>query len=318
MNLENQWNVAVIGAGTMGISIAQHFASKKQNTFLYNRTPKKLEEAKKTIEMSLNTMGSLKALDKGMTQKKALSYLNYTDNISEAVINANIVFECVSEDPLIKREVFAHISKYAPEDAYLCSDTSALNIYEFIEISNPGRLLITHFFNPPNVMPLVEIVKGDTTRNEVVNSVRSFLENMGKKPIVLEKFIPGFIFNRLLTALEREALYIVETGTASYKDVDNVITTTFGPRFLFEGIFQLLDYVGLDTEALVVGDLLKDLCNNTETPPLLLKKVEHNEFGIKTKKGFMDYSNVDVDELMQIRTGNIIKTLRCSNTLKTK
>ena len=315
MKLAKEWKVAVIGAGTMGVFLAQYFASKKQNTFLYNRTLENLESAKNKVSMSLKTMDSLKALDDDITPEKVLSHLSFTNDLSEALDNADIVFECVSEDPIIKREVFASISKYAPADAYLCSDTSALNIYDIVEIANPKRLLITHFFNPPNLMPLVEIVKGIETSHEVVNSVSAFLEDMGKKPIILEKFIPGFIFNRLLTALEREALYIVETGVASYKDVDNVITTTFGPRFLFEGIFQLLDYVGLDTEALVVGDLLQELCNSTEPSSLLLKKVELSEYGIKTKKGFKDYAHIDVDELIQKRTANIIKTLRCGETL---
>jgi 3-hydroxybutyryl-CoA dehydrogenase len=132
----------------------------------------------------------------------------------------------------------------------------------------------------------------------------------------MEKCIPGFIFNRLLTAMEREALHIVELGVASYEDIDTVITSTFGPRFTFEGIFRLLDHVGIDTEAAVVGDLLKELSDSKEPSSILLGKSSRGEHGIKRGKGFYNYEGLDIDELRNDRTINIMSTLKHMNSLK--
>lgn len=310
MNSIKDWKTAVIGAGTMGLCIAQHFAAKGFKTSLYNRTEAKLNQAAAEIRNNLEAMERMEALDPGMDVEQAMSNLVLTADIKTAVQAADVVFECVSEDVKLKKYIFKELDRWTPAEAYLCSDTSALNIYKFVETTRPDKLLITHFFNPAHVMPLVEIVKGEETPDETVQTVKAFLTVAGKKPIVINKCIPGFIFNRLLTALEREALYIVEQGAATYEDVDTVITTTFGPRFAFEGIFDLLDHVGLDTEAAVVGDLIPELCQSLEAPSLLLAKAEAGEYGIKTKKGFKSYENKDIDEIRRTRTINIIKTLR--------
>lgn len=309
------WNVAVVGAGTMGLCIAQHFSSKGLNTKLYNRTEANLKKAYQLIKNNLEAMVSLDALDGDMHVEKVMGNLTCTTDIKIAVEDADIIFECVSEDAELKKRIFAEIDLYAPDRAYICSDTSALNIYEFVNTGRPNKILITHFFNPAHVMPLVEIVKGEDTPDETAQIIKSFLTKMGKKPIIISKCIPGFIFNRLLTALEREALYIVEQGVATYDEIDTVITTTLGPRFAFEGIFDLLDHVGLDTEAAVVGDLIPQLCQSLEAPSLLLNKAAAGEYGVKTGRGFKNYNGMDVDEIRRQRTIKIIKTFRHIDTL---
>ncbi len=316
MKKMNEWNVAVAGAGTMGISIAQHFALKGFNTKLYNRSLVNLDRARGIIKSNLEAMESLDALGIGVNLEEVLSNLTYSTDLKASVEDADIVFECVSEEAELKKKIFAEVDSYAPEHAYICSDTSALNIYEIVETKRPDKLLITHFFNPAHVMPLVEIVKGENTPDETAQTVKSFLAETGKKPIIINKCIPGFIFNRLLTALEREAFHIVDQGGATYDDIDTVITTTFGPRFVFEGIFDLLDHVGLDTEAAVVGDLIPELCRSLDAPGLLLKKVRDGEFGVKTGKGLKNYESGNLDEIRRRRTINIIKTLRHIDTLQ--
>jgi 3-hydroxybutyryl-CoA dehydrogenase len=316
MTSNTDWNVTIIGAGVMGIPLAQHFASYGCPTILYNRTPSKLTEAHRMIKANLVAMETEGFLPGLLSVERIMNNLEMSDQISPAVENANIVFECVSESENIKKEVFKKLNEYAPKDAYLCSDTSALNIYELVSVDFPERLLITHFFNPPSVMPLVEIVKGPVTTEDTVDKVKAFLQSTGKRPVVMEKCIPGFIFNRLLTAMEREALHIVELGVASYEDIDTVITSTFGPRFTFEGIFRLLDHVGIDTEAAVVGDLLKELSDSKEPSSILLGKSSRGEHGIKRGKGFYNYEGLDIDELRNDRTINIMSTLKHMNSLK--
>jgi 3-hydroxybutyryl-CoA dehydrogenase len=311
-----KWKVVIIGAGVMGVPLTQHFATHGCSTVLCSRTISKLDEALRQIQGNLKAMKSANLLPGAVSTEEIMGHIETSDDLESALKNANIVFECVPEEASIKQEIFYKMDKYAPEDAFLCSDTSALNIYELVSVSHPERLLITHFFNPPNVMPLVEVVKGPDTSEKVVDRVKEFLEFVEKKPIIMEKCIPGFIFNRLLTALEREALYIVELEAATFQDIDTVITTTFGPRFTFEGIFRLLDHVGIDTEAAVVGDLLKELCDDKKPSSILLKKSKEGEHGLKKRKGFYDYEGVDLDDLRNKRTINILNTLEHMKCLK--
>ncbi len=311
----DKWNVAVIGAGTMGHSIAQHFASNGHKTYLYNRTKQNLDRAYVNIKNNLKAMKSLDALDVESIDT-VLNNLECSMDLKASVESADIVFECVSEDIELKKKIFSLIDSFAPEHSYICSDTSALNIYKFADTKRPDKLLITHFFNPAHVMPLVEIVKDEDTPQETVQIVKLFLEHTGKKPIIINKYIPGFILNRLLTALEREAFYIVEQEVATYDDIDTVITTTFGPRFVFEGIFDLLDHVGLDTESAVVGDLIPELCQSLDASQLLIEKAEKGEYGVKTGKGLKNYEGQNIDEIKMRRTINIIKTLRHIDTLR--
>ena len=171
-------------------------------------------------------------------------------------------------------------------------------------------MLITHFFNPAAVMPLVEMVPGPQTDREAVACLRAFLEGVGKKPVVLKECIPGFLANRLTLALAREAYYLAGEGYASIEDIDRVITTTFGPRYVFEGIFDLYDYIGLDVGCAVAKDLLPQLCQDTEVPALLRDKVEAGELGVKTLKGLKDYTGMDANVLRRERTKRIEEVFR--------
>lgn len=305
-----KWNVTVVGAGTMGLSIAQHFASQGLKTKLYNRTPENLTKACRIIRNNLEAMDSLGALGSDKNIEQIMENIECMTDFNLSVQDADIVFECVSEDVNLKRKIYSEIDAHAPEHAYICSDTSSLNIYQIVDTNRPDKILITHFFNPAHVMPLVEIVKGENTPAETARVIEKFLTETGKKPIIISECIPGFVFNRLLTALEREAFHIVEQGIATYDDIDTVIKTTFGLRFAFEGIFDLLDHVGLDTEAAVVGDLIPELCQSLEAPQLLLQKAAEGEYGVKTGKGLKDYEGRDIDEIRRRRTANIIKTIR--------
>ena len=311
----SKWTVAVVGAGTMGKGVAQHFASAGIKTYLYNRTERKLAEAHAEISESVEGMirlGAIKAFDRAET---VMSRLSCTADLKTAVSDADLVIECVSEEISLKRELFRQIDALSPERTFICSDTSALNIYEEIPNCRPDRILITHFFNPSNAMPLVEIVKGKDTPQETVDIIKAFLAFSGKQPIVINRCIPGFVFNRLLTALEREALYIVEQGVATPEDIDLIIRTTFGARFAFEGIFDLLDHVGLDVEAAVVGDLLPELSASVTASRVLVEKAEAGDYGVKTEKGFKDYRGQDINQIKKERAEKIVKVLRFISSL---
>lgn len=289
--------IAVLGAGTMGAYIAQFFASAGYQVSLYSRTQKTLDKA---LALFRETPEGTAALERVRT---------YTE-IGPASAGADWVIETVAEDPEVKKRVLETADRCAPAGAFLTSDTSALNIFEFLQTGRPERVLITHFFNPAAVMPLVEMVPGPQTDREAVAYLRAFLEEAGKKPVVLTECIPGFLANRLTLALAREAFYLAGEGYASIEDIDRVITTTFGPRYVFEGIFDLYDHIGLDVGCAVAKDLLPQLCQDTEAPRLLREKAEAGELGVKTLKGLKDYTGMDANTLRRERTERIAEVFR--------
>ena len=300
--------IAVLGAGTMGSAIAQFFAAAGISVSLYSRTTATLEKAKAAIQGNLSMLAEIE--EPRETADTVLSRLSLTTDLEQAVLEADWVIETVAENAAVKKEVLEAADRFAPPHAILSSDTSALNIFSFLETGRPERVLITHFFNPASLMPLVEMVPGPETSEALVLALRAFLESVGKQPIVLRECIPGFLANRLTLAMAREAFYLAGEGYATPEDIDRVITSTFGPRYVFEGIFDLYDHIGMDVGCAVAQDLLPQLCSSTEVPRLLREKTSAGELGVKTGKGFHDYSGQDPAEICRERNRKIAKSLR--------
>ncbi|MGN9163950.1 3-hydroxyacyl-CoA dehydrogenase family protein [Tissierellaceae bacterium HCP3S3_D8] len=307
------WNVSIVGAGTMGLSIAQFFAMKGHKTSLYNRTPENLDKAISDIKNNLKTLLELGAISEEDIET-TLNNLEYFTELQPAVKNADLVIESVSENVELKKKIFNSLDEFCSKDTILASDTSSLNIYEFLDISHPERILITHFFNPAYVMPLVELVRGPRTSDQVVDKVYNMLKESGKSPAILNKAVPGFIVNRLSVAIAREAIYMVEQGWTTPEDIDAAITSTFGPRYPFEGHFELFDHIGLDVGSAVINLMLPHLCSTTEPFKILDEKVKAGELGVKSGKGFKEYD--DADKVRRDRDKKIIKVLEFVKTLE--
>ena len=301
-------NIPVLGAGTMGSAIAEFFAAAGHPVALYRRTEETLARARAAMAADLamlaETDGPREAADTVLSRVRC-----FTD-LAQASAEADWVIETVAEDAQVKKAVLEAADRAAPPHAYLTSDTSALNIFSFLETGRPERVLITHFFNPASLMPLVEMVPGPQTSADAVRKLRAFLESLGKQPILLRECIPGFLANRLTLALAREAFYLAGEGYASIEDIDRVITSTFGPRYVFEGIFDLYDHIGMDVGCAVAKDLLPELCSDTQVPRLLREKREAGELGVKTGKGLKDYTGQDIPALRRERNRKIAKSLR--------
>ena len=304
----NEWKVAVVGAGTMGLCIAQSFAMHGHEVNLYNRTPGNLAKAMSHIRSNMEAL-----VDYGMAEEgdvdAVLSRIHDTSDLGQAVGDADYIVENVAERPDVKAQVFAQIDAAARPDAVIGSDTSSMDIYQFVKVSNPGRLVITHFFNPAYVMPLVEVVRGPETADETVASVREFLEAAGKQVAVLNSVIPGFIINRFTAALCREACSMVEQGYATFEDIDKAIVATYGPRFTFEGPCQLGDFVGLDVSAYVFNNIFPTLCNAETTSPVILDMVGKGKLGVKTGEGLCG-SYPDPEQAYKDRDTRVIKTIK--------
>jgi len=301
-------NVLVIGAGIMGHSIAQDFAAHGYPTTLYDQSAEQLETAKKLIAGNLQLLK-----DEGMITdegiKNANDLLIYTDKMEDAARQAKFVVEAIPEVPDIKQALFAELDRLCSPDTILTSTTSALNIYDVVEVSNPGRLIIGHFNNPAHIIPLVEIVMGPETSQETLEFAKKVYESLDHVPVVLKEYTIGFIVNRLNTALAREANYIVEQGWASPEDVDKAITNNAGLKLAFEGPLELYDHIGWDLGKLGGTFLAPMLCNTTATA-LPNKMCAEGNLGVKTGKGLKDYSDLDRVEVQNDRNRKILKVIR--------
>ncbi|PYE39470.1 3-hydroxybutyryl-CoA dehydrogenase [Rhizobium sp. PP-F2F-G20b] len=265
--------VAIIGAGTMGAGIAGVFAQQGYSVSLYSRTEDTLSKAKSRI-------GS------------ASGKLDFTTSIEACLDGAEIVSENLAEDVALKQRVFGELERLASPSCLLTTNTSSVPITRIAAtLENPGRVVGIHWFNPPAVMPLVEVVRGEKTSNEVVERARLLCVNVGKEVIEVKTDIPGFVVNRLQYAILREALYLVESGAASIEDVDRAVETTLAPRWSSAGPLRLMDMAGLDTVKKVSGILMQALDNGSGVPPLVQRLCEEGAFGAKSGRGFYNWTD---------------------------
>ncbi len=281
--------ILIAGAGIMGTSMACAFAKASHDVTIYNHRDVTLEKAKKTIEETQRELASLGQI-RPEQAASICSSIKYTS--SEECFKAfDVMIESIVENLEIKGTFYAKISRLAPEDAIIATNTSALPITELSKfVKHPERFLGMHWFNPPSIIPLIEIIKGEKTSSFAVEKIRLLSEQIGKKPILVQKDVKGFVANRLQLALLREALYIAEEGISSYEDIDKAMKYALGLRYAFLGPFEVTDLGGLDTFNSISKTLLPDLCDTKLPQRLLYENVEKGRLGIKTNAGFYDYT----------------------------
>ncbi len=308
--------IAVIGAGTMGHGIAQTYAAAGYNTVVIDSFEQALITANKLVSKNIKTL-----LNAGyISEEEALNTeknLKYSNDIMDAR-DADLVVEAVPEKPEIKVDVFSKLSEICAPDAILTSTTSAMNVYAVVSsvVQNPERILITHFNNPSYIIPLVEIVAGPNSSKELIKQMRDLIESIGKSPVVLNQYIPGFIVNRLSAALLREASYMVEQGWVTEEDVDTAFSANQGLKAPFEGPLELMDYIGWDV-AYGVGKIIYPFLNSSTEPAKLAgKMIQEGRLGIKSGKGLFDYTGVDRAELQAIRDERVLQIAKLAKEIK--
>jgi 3-hydroxybutyryl-CoA dehydrogenase len=288
--------VAVLGAGTMGLGIAECFAVAGVMVRIVDATPELTRKAKE--HLIERTRGHA---DAGLIDRDAVGRMEgvtAAEGMEEAVRDAEFVLEAVSEDLGVKEEILGVASQAAPETAVIASNTSSYpmdTLAAFVEA--PTRFLGTHWFNPPEWTPGIEVIPGPETRPELVERVVDFLRSIGKRPAVVGSG-PGFVANRIQNALFLEAVRCVEEGLASPKEVDEVVRSSFGFRLPFFGPFQIADMAGLDVYKSVFATLREGLGERFEAPPILHDLVEEGRTGTKSGAGFLDYSDEERDHLL--------------------
>lgn len=301
MNADDVKSVAVVGAGTMGPGMAATFARYGFKTTLFDIKPEQIEKAKGTVEFIYATLirGGFCTEDEATAGRANLSY---SGDLVEAVKDADFIVETVPERENIKTEVFKQLDGVAKPGVVLASNTSGIPITKLGEaVSDPGRVVGMHWSNPPHVIPVIEVIRGEKTSQEAVDLTWAIVEKIGMVPAEVKKDIAGFVENRILYAIMREALYLLDEGVASAEDIDKITKWGIGYKLAVIGPLELLDMAGLDIYTAVASYLNKDLSNNPGISSTVTSKVEEGKLGIKTQGGLFQYTPEQIQELQQRR-----------------
>ena len=240
---------------------------------------------------------------------KSLKMIEIFANTAGAVKNASVVFEAAPEKMALKQKIFAEIEAHAPEHCILASNTSVMPITEIMSgLRLNNRALGTHWWNPPHMIPLVEVIKTKWTDPDLAQFMVELLQDAGKTPVMVEKDVPGFIGNRLQHALWREAVSLVERGICDAESVDTVIKASFGRRLAVLGPLENADLVGTDLTLDIHENVLHDIEARQAPSPYLQQLVADGRLGMKTGKGFRTWNEAEADAV-RARVASHLKKL---------
>jgi 3-hydroxybutyryl-CoA dehydrogenase len=288
VTLDDVHRIAVIGAGQMGSQIAMQAALHGYQVALHDITTAQLDKALAGNRTQLDRRvekGKLTAADRDA----ALGRVHPTTSLEDAASGADFVIEAVVEKLEDKKQVFAQLDQIAPPHAILATNSSYIGNSQLAAVtSRADKVINMHFFFPPLVMRLVEVVKGGQTSEETVEITAGLARRMGREPVILRNELPGFLVNRILRAIQAEAYFLLESGTATFADIDKA--AELGLNFPL-GPFKLSDFSGLDIGYYSRLDRYRETQNPADLPPKALRlRVERGDLGRKTGKGFYDYS----------------------------
>lgn len=302
-------SIAVIGAGRMGHGIALMFALGGHEVRITDADPETLESVPERMGAVLEQLTAADRIDEAAGEQ-ARNNVRTVPTISDAVSGVDFVTEAVAEDLEIKQAVFEQLSEHAPRSATLATNTSGLSIDDIAgPVASPERVLGTHWFNPPYLVPLVEVIYGSETSDSVVEGTRDRLDAIGKTPVVVKKDIPGFIGNRIQAAMSYEAFSLLAKGVASPADIDKAVKAGFGFRLPIMGIFEKMDQSGLAIHHEVEKQLLGELDRGTDPNPVIEELLAEGHTGTDSGKGIYDWSAVDLDAMTRERDQALLAML---------
>ena len=303
-------HIAVVGAGLMGHAIAQVFASKGHEVSLTDVNDRVLGEALENIRINLSFLAE-NGIGAAEDIEPVLKNIRTTPDLREAATGARFVVEAVSERLDLKQGLFVELEQYCSPQTVFATNTSAISITEIAsKVRKKERVVGTHFWNPPYLIPLVEVIGGRHTSAEVVDYTFELMKTAGKHPVKVKKDVPGFVGNRLQHALWREAISIVDQGIADAATVDEVIKNSFGIRLPVLAPLETADMVGLDLTLQIHEYILKRIDRSMGPAALLRRKVEKGELGFKTGRGFYEWDREKVEQCRHRLLRHLVRWMR--------
>lgn len=293
--------IGIIGAGLMGHGIAQVFAVHGHPVRVFDTSAEALAALRDKVRKNLVDLG----LDVAAAER-----IEPCPTIAGAVRDAAVVFECGPENLAIKRQIFAEVESHAPRNAILASNTSVMPITDIMAgLGHPERALGTHWWNPPYLVPLVEVIRTADTGDAAVDAVTELLKAAGKTPVTVRKDVAGFVGNRLQHALWREAIALVQDGVCDAETVDTVVKASFGRRLAVLGPLENADLVGTDLTLAIHRTVLPEIDRTPGPSPYLEGLVRDGKFGMKSGEGFRRWTPEQQAELR----GRVLSYLKSLN-----
>ena len=302
--------VGIVGAGLMGHGIAQAYAQEGYPITITDESKSALAGVKDRIKANLETLVQGEMLHQNDIEQ-ILERITVTESLEETVRDADFVTEAIFEDLEIKRGLFSDMEKFCSPECILASNTSSFPMTQISALmESPERAIVTHWMNPPYLVPLVEVVPGQKTSAETYDTAYELLRKINKVPVKVEEEITGFLINRIQTAMNREVYYLLEIGAASAEDIDLAVVTSLGFRLATLGPLMIRDLGGLDVTCKIDETLLDKISSFQTVSKLLKEKVNRGELGAKTGKGFFEYTPESLAEIVRERDRQFIQRLK--------
>lgn len=299
--------VAIIGLGTMGPGMAARLARGGIDVVAYDINPAALERASAMLPNCNEALDGL-----GITAPASgAGTIELTTDMAQAVAGADLVIENVPENESIKASVYQQIDALVGQDVLVASDTSGIPITLLqAHISNPARMVGMHWSNPPHIIPMIEVIAGEKTAPEVVTTIKDFIKSLGLLPVVVKKDVPGFVENRVLYALLREVIDLVERGVIDPEEIDTCVSWGIGYKLAVVGPMALLDMAGMDIHNSVASFLYQDLADRKDPAPYVRRQIEEGKLGIKSGQGIYAYTPEKIAALQKSRARKLVAIRR--------
>lgn len=309
--LQDIKKIAVLGAGTMGPGIAQTYAMGGYQVTMWTRSASTREKAENALRVQLETFQAEGELQEDL--ETILGRISFASTVEECVAGADFIQETIVEKRDAKESLYAQLAEIVEPDVIIASNTSAMNIFEVVPEKLLPQQIICHWYAPPQLIPLVEVVKSEQAPQEMADVAMELLKKCGKTAVLMKKFIRGYIVNRLQQCLNQEVFYLLEHGYCDAEALDLACKASFIPRAVVLGLCKRMDFGGVDMTANNFRNHSYEMPHPPKeeaVPHILEDMVEHNELGIKTGKGFYDYSGVDIEELKAKRDKQLFEVFR--------
>ncbi len=309
MNPQDIKRALVVGAGVMGHSMAQVMAAAGVAVALVDNDPAALAKAKDLIASDLATLARAGEVPPGELEAIA-GRISYSGDLAAAAEGIEFAIEAVVEVLAVKQEVFSVLDRHAPAEAVLASNTSSLDVLSQVKVARPQRLVYAHWFAPPHIVPLVEIAPGPHSDQAVVDFTAGLMRRLGKRPVVLRRFVPSFIVNRIQAAISSTVLDMLAEGWVSPQEIDLAVKTSLGVRLPVVGVVQNMDFGGLDLYA----DIQR--AAKGQVHPVVADKVAKGHLGAKSGRGMYVYGGRGEAQITAARDERYLKVLALLKEIK--